>query len=200
MPYNAVAPTMLSVMDPVAVPPIVLLFTTTFWPVVPATRIPRKPTIVPVPPEAIVMDPTLLFEMLVAAKLKSKIAMAGAVLAVMEVALTTIVDEPSRLPTVFPVVVPMLNNPAVAPTEIPMKPASDVVVELRAVVWAIPEIVLFWMLVATLVLVLGASIPLNSFVEPVMVVVPVPSEAPNPITFPVTVIEPFAPGLSVMPA
>lgn len=43
------------------------------------------------------------------------------------------------------------------------------------------------MLVATEVLTLGASIPLNSFDEPAIVVVPVPLAAPKPIVFPLTV-------------
>jgi len=55
------------------------------------------------------------------------------------------------------------------------------------------------MLVATEVLVLGASMPRNSFVEPVIVVVPVPSAAPNPIVFPVTVKLPVE-LLNVIPA
>jgi hypothetical protein len=40
------------------------------------------------------------------------------VFAVTDVALTTIPDEPSKLPMVLPL---MLNEPAVAPTDIPMK-------------------------------------------------------------------------------
>lgn len=43
------------------------------------------------------------------------------------------------------------------------------------------------MLVATEELTVDASIPLNSFDEPVIVVVPVPLAAPKPMVFPVTV-------------
>ena len=38
-----------------------------------------------------------------------------------DVALTTIPDEPSKLPIVLPVRSPIWNEPAVAPTDIPMK-------------------------------------------------------------------------------
>ena len=49
---------------------------------------------------------------------------------------------------------------------------------------------LFWILVETVTSVFSASIPLNSLPRPLSVVVPVPLEAPKPITLPVTVNEP----------
>ena len=55
------------------------------------------------------------------------------------------------------------------------------------------------MLVATVVLRLGAWIPLTVFANPLIVVVPVPSAAPNPILFPVMVAEPALPGETRMP-
>ena len=54
------------------------------------------------------------------------------------------------------------------------------------------------MLVAAVILVVGKSKPLNSFDEPVMIVVPVPSAVPNPIVLWVIVKEPNAP--MVIPA
>ena len=56
------------------------------------------------------------------------------------------------------------------------------------------------MLVMVVASVLGASIPLNSFVEPVMVVVPVPLAAPNPIVLKLTVADETVAALSVIPA
>ncbi len=78
------------------------------------------------------------------------------VLAVIDVALTTILDEPSPLPIALPV---MLNEPAVAPTEIPMNGAVLPAPPVALVVWVMPEMVFPWMLVAVAVLVLGALIP-----------------------------------------
>ena len=87
-----------------AVPPIVLLLTVTFWPAVPLTRIPRKPAVVPVPPLLIVIVPMLLLLMISTFwKLKSNMPSKPIVLAVIDVALTTIPDEPSKLPIVLPV-------------------------------------------------------------------------------------------------
>ena len=51
-------------------------------------------------------------------------------------------DEPFRLPIVLPVVPPILNKPAVAPTEIPMNDEL-LPVEPVLVVWLNPEIVFF---------------------------------------------------------
>ena len=62
---------MLSVMEPAAVPPIVLLLTVTACPEVPLTRIPRNPVVVPVPPELMVTVPMLLLAKVLLAKLKS---------------------------------------------------------------------------------------------------------------------------------
>ena len=55
------------------------------------------------------------------------------------------------------------------------------------------------MLVATVVLVLGACIPLTVFPNPLIVVIPVPLAAPKPMTFPVMVAEPALPGDTRMP-
>ena len=55
------------------------------------------------------------------------------------------------------------------------------------------------MLVATVVLVLGACIPLIVFANPLIVVVPVPLAAAKPIVFPVIVAEPALPGETRMP-
>src|SRR5438105_8137910 len=148
---------------------MVLLFTVTFWVVVPLTRIPRKPAVVPVPPLLIVIVPMLLLLMTSRFwKLKSKMPWKPMVFAVADDALTTMLDEPSRLPIVLPV---MLNKPAVDPTEMPVKTA--VVLDPVALdVWLMPEIMFPWMLVVVVVLVLEALIPLTWFVEPLMVVVP----------------------------
>src|SRR5690242_6444846 len=149
---------MLSVIELAEVPPITLLFTVTFWPVVPLTRIPRKPAVVPEPPLLTVIVPILLFEMISRFwKLKSKIPSKAIVLAVIDDALTTMLDEPSRLPIVLPVT---LNKPCEAPTEIPVNTAvlpDPVALE----VWLIPEMTLPWMLVIVVVLVLEALIPLT---------------------------------------
>ena len=50
-----------------------------------------------------------------------------------------------------------------------------------------PEITLPWMLVTTVVLVNTASIPRKVLVDQLIVVVPVPFAAPNPIALPVRV-------------
>ena len=82
------------------------------------------------------------------------------VLAVIDVSLTTIPDEPSKLPIVLPVRSPIWNEPAVAPTDIPMK--GEVLPDPVALeVWVMPEMVFPWMPVAITVLVLGALIPLT---------------------------------------
>src|SRR5436309_3634567 len=115
---------MLLVIELAAVPPMTLLLTVTFWPVVPLTRIPRNPAVVPVPALFIVIVPMLLLLMISKFwKLKSNIPSAPMVLAVIDVALMTIPDEPSRLPIVLPVRLPILKRPAVAPTEIPVNGA-----------------------------------------------------------------------------
>ncbi len=176
---------------------MMLLLTVWVVPVDPATRIPRKPVVVPVPPLLIVIDPIRLFETFnVGVKLKSRIPMIGLVLAVTEVALITMVEEPSRLPMKFGVIFPMLAGASAAaePLMMPMnadRSAPADVSALRAVVWLMPEMVLPWMLLNVVVLELVKEIPRNSFVEPVIVVTPDPSAAPNPITFPVIVcVEP----------
>ena len=56
-----------------------------------------------------------------------------------------------------------------------------------------------WILVAFVVLVLGAWMPLIVFAKPLMVVVPVPLAAPNPIVLPVMVANPAEPGETKMP-
>ena len=55
------------------------------------------------------------------------------------------------------------------------------------------------MLVATVVLTLGAAIPFTVLARPLIVVVPVPFAAPKPIIFPVTVAEPALPGETRIP-
>jgi hypothetical protein len=55
----------------------------------------------------------------------------GAVLAVVDVSLTTIVDEPSRLPIVLPVTFPILNPPVETPKVMPIKADEPAVVEAR---------------------------------------------------------------------
>src|SRR5262245_13032635 len=128
--------------------------TTPVWAAVPLNRIPRNPEPVPVPPLLIVIVPILLLEMISPDwKLKSNNPKNAQVLVVVVVLLITILDEPSRLPMVLPVVPPTSNKPAVEPTEIPMNP-EVVVVPPWLVVWLKPEIVLACMLVATVVLVL----------------------------------------------
>ena len=55
------------------------------------------------------------------------------------------------------------------------------------------------MLVVTVVLVLGACIPLMVFAKPLIAVIPVPLAAPKPIIFPLMVAEPALPGDTRMP-
>lgn len=108
----------------------------------PLIRIPLNPVAVPEPPEAVVIEPMLLLEMLLFAKLKSKMPMVGAVPAVVEVSFTTIVEDPSKLPIVLPVTVPTLNKPPVVPIEIAVNAALELEVDALLDVWLIPEIIL----------------------------------------------------------
>ena len=110
------------------------------------------------------------------------------------VGVTEIVDDPSKLPIVFPVIVPMSNRPALVPSIMATNPVV-VPVPVDAVVWLIPEITFPWMLVATAVATEGASMPLKVFVDPEIVVVPVPLAAPKPMTLPVTANEPIVPAV-----
>ena len=88
MPYMAYEPTTLSVIEPAAVPPMVLLLTVCLVPIGPVTRMPRKPMVVPLPPLLIVIDPMLLLETRSeGAELKSRMPMTGAAPDVVEVAL-----------------------------------------------------------------------------------------------------------------
>ena len=97
----------------------------------------------------------------------------GVVLAVLEVAVITIVDEPSRLPMVLPVTSPTLNRPIkLEPSAMAVKHELAVFVLLRAEVWLIPEMMFPCTLVGVVVLTLAKSRPRNSFVDPLMVVVP----------------------------
>src|SRR5262245_5369359 len=86
------------------------------------TKMPRNPTVVPVP--WIAMEPRLLFELFVIRLRKVKMPTTGAVPVVVDDSLITIVEEPSRLPIVLPVVLPTLNSPSVEPSMIPMKEAE----------------------------------------------------------------------------
>ena len=68
-------------------------------------------------------------------ELKSRMPMTGVVLAVVEVALMTMVEEPSRLPTVLPVTSPTLNRPSwlpIVPSPIALNAELVVPNELRA--------------------------------------------------------------------
>src|ERR1051325_5255052 len=99
---------------------MVLLLTVCVSPVEEPTRMPRKPTVVPVPPLLMVIEPMLLLEtLIVSTKLKSRMPWTGDELAVVEVALTTMVEDPSRLPMVFPVMLAGASNDDV-PVWIPM--------------------------------------------------------------------------------
>src|SRR3954469_10492919 len=109
-------------------------------------------------------------------------AMTGAFDAVVEVALITIVEEPSRLPTLLPTRVPTSKTPDVVPSEIAMKGDEAAVVEARLEVWLMPEMMFPCTLVAVPLLAAGRSRPRTSLDEPRIVVVPVPLAAPNPIT------------------
>src|SRR6185312_11247658 len=129
--------------------------------------------------------------------------MTGALLAVVDVALTTIVDEPSRLPTKLPDRLPTLKTPDVVPNTMPMNGDEAAVVEARLLVWLMPEMMFPCTLVTVPLLAAGKSKPRNSFDEPVMVVVPVPLAAPKPMMLFLIVCQlPFAPvvPLRVMPA
>lgn len=120
---------------------MILLLAVTATPVVSLKRIPLNPTTVPVPPFSMLIEPTLLLEILAPlTKLFSKKPVTAEVLAVIDVSFTTIVDEPSKLPTVLPV---MLNRPVTVPVEIPMNAEEALPVEARLDVWLIPEMVLF---------------------------------------------------------
>src|SRR5688572_10566307 len=114
-----------------------------------STTIPLKPSSDPVPEALlIVMEPIELLAIVLGLALKSPMPMAGTVLFVVELVLMTMVDVPSRLPMVFPVVVPMLHGASWAGTPhwIPIKLLFSVLPSLRAVVSLIPEMVLPWML------------------------------------------------------
>src|SRR4051794_9120728 len=147
---------------------MVLLLIVVLTPAVCELRIPLKPAPVPVPPLLIVIVPILLLLMTSPLwKLKSKMPAKPQLLLVIVVSLTTIPDEPSRLPTVLPLVPPILNEPPTEPTEIPIK-ADPVVVAPVLVVCVKPEIVLPWIPVTTVVLVLVACIPFIVFDEPLI--------------------------------
>src|ERR1044072_158310 len=109
-------------------------------------------------------------------------AMTGAFEAVVEVALMTMVEEPSRLPTLLPATLPTSKTPDVVPSEMPMKGDEAAVVEARLEVWLMPEMVFPCTLVAVPLLAAARPMPRTSFDEPVMVVVPVPLAAPKPMT------------------
>jgi hypothetical protein len=128
----------------------------------------------------------------------------GVVFAVLEVSVIAIVDEPSRLPMVFPVVSPTLNRPSPDPVSgaaraMAVKQELAGLVAVRPEVWLMPEMMFPCTLVDVVVATFARSSPRNSFDDPLMVVVPVPSAAPKPMIFPVTVKEPPA-ELIVMPA
>jgi hypothetical protein len=80
------------------------------------------------------MFPIALLEMIFDWLLKSKMPRIGVVLTVDEVAVITIVEEPSRLPMVLPVTLPTLNRPSFVPSAIALNPDEIVPVPLRAVV------------------------------------------------------------------
>src|SRR5215217_4859062 len=109
-------------------------------------------------------------------------ATTGAFDAVVEVALMTMVEEPSRLPIWLPDRLPTSKTPDVVPSEMPMKGDKAAVVEARLDVWLMPEMTFPCTLVAVPLLAAGRSRPRNSFEEPLMVVVPVPLAAPKPMT------------------
>ena len=72
-------------------------------------KIPLNPVTVPVP--WMVIAPILLLETLLELPLKARIPNTGVVLAVVDVALITMVEEPSRLPMVLPVMLPISKAP-----------------------------------------------------------------------------------------
>src|SRR5215218_2019580 len=129
-------------------------------------------------------------------------AMTGAFDAVVDVALMTMVDEPSRLPIWLPDRLPTSKRPDVVPSEMPMKGDEAAVVEARLLVWLMPEMTFPCTLVVVPLDAAAKSRPLTSFDEPLMVVVPVPLAAPKPMTLLRMVWAlPFAPVVptSVMP-
>jgi hypothetical protein len=73
-----------------------------------------------------VMFPIALLEMVFDCELKSRMPITGVVLAVLEVAVITIVEEPSRLPIALSVTSPTLNRPSVVPSAIAVKPELPV--------------------------------------------------------------------------
>src|SRR4051812_15426972 len=164
-------------------PPIVLLTIVSVALGVVLARMPRKPTVVPVP--WIVIAPMLLFEMLPELKLKSWMPMIGALAARVELSLRTIVEEPSRLPIVLPVRLPTSKMPEVVPSAIAIKGELEDREEARLLVWLIPEIRLPWTLVAVLLLAPAKSKPRTSLEDPAMMVMPVPPADPKPITLPI---------------
>ncbi len=107
--------------------------------------------------------------------------MTGRVFAVVDVALMTMVEEPSRLPTKLPDRLPTSKTPDVEPSSMPANAVLGAVVELRLVVWLMPEMMFPCTLVAVPLLAAARSRPRTSFDEPVMVVVPVPLAAPKPM-------------------
>jgi hypothetical protein len=78
------------------------------------------------------MLPMSFLDMVFEFELESRIPITGAVLATVDVAATTIVEEPSKLPMVLPVTLPTLNRPAVVPSAMAIKGEFAVVVTLRA--------------------------------------------------------------------
>ena len=72
-------------------------------------------------PGLIVTFPITLLEMVLDCELKSRIPITGVVFAVLEVAVITTVDEPSRLPIAFPITSPTLNRPSMVPSAIEVK-------------------------------------------------------------------------------
>ena len=157
--------------------------------------------------------PMALFDIVFDLELESRIPNTGVVLAVVELAVIAIMEEPSRLPTLLPVTSPTLNRPSPDPDSgaaraIAVKHEWAVVVKTRAEVWLMPEMMFPCTLVGVVVLTFARSIPRTSFPSPlpvpVITVVPVPSAAPKPIVLSVIVNAPInAEGtviLMVMPA
>src|SRR3954470_10565574 len=108
--------------------------------------------------------------------------MTGALLAVVEVALMTMVEEPSRLPMKLPDRLPTSKRPDVVPSEMPMNGDEAAVVEARLLVWLMRERWFPAKLAAGPLLAAARSRPRIWFNEPLMVVVPVPLAAPKPMT------------------
>ena len=83
----------------------------------------------------IVIFPITLLESVFELELKSRMPITGVVLAVLEVAVITIVDEPSRLPIALPITSPTLNRPSrlpMVPSPIALNAELVVFNELRA--------------------------------------------------------------------